>query len=144
MGIARYILVRTWGLIVTLFLLSVVVFFLMHAIPGGPFDLEGGDRGIPIPQAVREEILKRYELDGPLHLQYINYMKRAVVGDFGTSFSRPAETVIQLIGRTWKVSLQLGIATFILAILLGVTLGILAAMSVRPRRRSHHPGWRYE
>ena len=72
MGITRYILVRTWGLIVTLTLLSVVVFILMRAIPGGPFDLEGGDRGIPIPQAVREEILKKYELDGPLHLQYFN------------------------------------------------------------------------
>ncbi len=128
MGLGRYLFVRIWGLLVTLFVLSLIVFMLMHAIPGGPFDLEGGDRGIPIPKAVREEILKKYQLDGPLHMQYINYMKRALVFDFGTSFSRPAETVVQLIGRTWKVSLQLGLATFSLAMVLGVIMGILAAL----------------
>jgi len=124
----RYVINRLIGLIVTLLVLSVIVFVLMHATPGGPFDLEGGDKGVPLPDAVRQEILKKYELDKPLTIQYLNYMKRAMQFDFGRSFARPSETVAGLIGRTWKVSLQLGVATFALALILGITMGIIAAL----------------
>ncbi len=124
----RYVINRLMGLFVTIIVLSVIVFVLMHATPGGPFDLEGGDKGVPLPDAVRQEILKKYELDKPLHIQYLNYMNRAMHFDFGRSFARPSETVAELIGRTWKVSLQLGIATFTIALLLGITMGLIAAL----------------
>jgi ABC-type dipeptide/oligopeptide/nickel transport system permease component len=116
------------GLIVTLFFLSLAVFLLMHSIPGGPFDLEGGDRGIPMPEAVRKEILAQAGLDKPVHIQYINYVWRAIQFDFGRSFARPNETVTELIGRTWKVSMQLGLATFILALVVGLIMGMWAAL----------------
>ena len=125
---ARFIYIRLIGLVVTLLLLSVAVFFMMHSIPGGPFDLEGGERGVPVPDAVRKEILKKAGLDKPLHIQYINYMWRALHLDFGQSFARPNESVAQLIGRTWKVSMQLGLATFSVALILGLTLGIYASL----------------
>ena len=128
MGLGRYIFVRSCGLLVTLFILSIIVFTLMHAIPGGPFDLEGGDKGIPVPKVVRQEILKKYNLDGPLYSQYYHYMNRAVRLDFGRSFSRPSETVMGLIARTWWVSFQLGLATFLVALVVGMGLGIAAAL----------------
>ncbi len=124
----RYVINRLMGLFVTLIVLSVIVFVLMHATPGGPFDLEGGDKGVPLPDAVREEILKKYELDKPLHIQYLTYMNNALHLDFGRSFARPAETVSSLIARTWKVSLQLGVATFTIAVVFGIIMGLIAAL----------------
>lgn len=124
----RFIYLRIIGLFVTLLFLSLAVFLLMHSIPGGPFDLEGGDRGIPMPEAVRKEILAQAGLDKPVHIQYLNYVWRAMHLDFGQSFARPNETVIGLIGRTWKVSIQLGLTTFILALVLGLILGMWAAL----------------
>ena len=94
----RFIYLRIIGLFVTLLFLSLAVFLLMHSIPGGPFDLEGGDRGIPMPEAVRKEILAQAGLDKPVHIQYLNYVWRAMHLDFGQSFARPNETVIGLIG----------------------------------------------
>ena len=124
----RYVINRLLGLFVTLVVLSIIVFVLMHATPGGPFDLEGGDKGIPLPDAVRQEILKKYDLDKPLVMQYFSYVNRAIHFDFGRSFARPSETVAGLIGRTWKVSFQLGIATFAIALVLGITMGLIAAL----------------
>jgi ABC-type dipeptide/oligopeptide/nickel transport system permease component len=123
----RYVLTRLATLLVTLLLLSLGVFLLMHSIPGGPFDLEGGQKGIPVPPAVRAEILKTYGLDKPLHIQYLNYLWRALHLDFGRSFFSPGETVAQLIGRTWIVSIQLGLVTFALALVVGLALGIWSA-----------------
>lgn len=124
----RYFLTRILGLVVTLLALSLVVFALMHSIPGGPFDLEGGDKGIAVPEAVRREILKDAGLDKPLPVQYVNYIWRALHLDFGYSFVRPTETVTQLIGRTWKISFQLGLITFVVSVISGVLLGIWAAL----------------
>ncbi len=124
---ARYVLQRLLGLIGVLLLLSVVVFLLMHSIPGGPFDM-GEAKGSPLPLAVRQEILKSYGLDKPLYVQYLSYMWRAIHFDFGTSFSETSETVAELIGRTWRVSLQLGLMSFVLALVLGAFLGVWAAL----------------
>jgi peptide/nickel transport system permease protein len=126
--LARYILTRLLGLLGTLLVLSVLVFILMHSIPGGPFDLEGGDKGVSVPEAIRKEILKNAGLDKPLPEQYGIYLWNALHLDFGYSFARPTETVTELIGRTWKISAQLGIATFLMALMIGVTLGIWAAI----------------
>jgi ABC-type dipeptide/oligopeptide/nickel transport system permease component len=124
----RYILTRSLGLLLTLLLLSLVVFLLMHAIPGGPFDLEGGDKGVAVPKAVREAILAKYGLDQPLYVQYFKFLWRALHFDFGMSFSRPTETVTALIGRTWAVSFKLGMTAFLIALVLGLVLGVVAAL----------------
>jgi peptide/nickel transport system permease protein len=124
----RYIFTRLIGLFLTLFALSIAVFLLMHSIPGGPFNLEGGDKGVAVPEAIRKEILKNSGLDKPLHIQYVNYVWRALHLDFGVSFIRPTETVIELIGRTWKVSAQLGLVTIFFAVVVGMSLGIWAAL----------------
>src|SRR6476661_4438444 len=99
-----YLAGRIAGIVLVFVLVSVVAFLLMHSIPGGPFDEEKA----PLPPAAKENILRKYGLDRPLYEQYLRYMGSAVRGDFGISFQSPTETVAQLIGRTWPISMQLG------------------------------------
>jgi peptide/nickel transport system permease protein len=96
----------------------------MHSVPGGPFD----EAQMPLPPAAKANIMRKYGLDQPWHIQYLNYMGNALRGDFGISFSSPSETVIELIGRTWPVSIALGGITVVIAIGSGIMLGILAAI----------------
>ena len=126
---AKYIISRILGLLATLLVLSLVVFILMHSIPGGPFDLSGGDKGIALPDAVRQEILKNAGLDKPLPIQYLKYVWNALHFDFGTSFYKPTMTVNQIIGQNWGVSIQLGLLTFIGSSILGIFLGILSGFN---------------
>ena len=125
---AKYIFTRILGLLATLLVLSLVVFILMHSIPGGPFDLSGGDKGITLPDAVRQEILKNAGLDKPLPVQYLKYVWDALHFNFGTSFYKPTMTVNEIIGMNWKVSIQLGVMTFIGATVLGIFFGILSGL----------------
>ncbi|MBS1964312.1 MAG: ABC transporter permease, partial [Chloroflexi bacterium SZAS-1] len=98
----RYLLGRILGMLVVFIAVSIIAFLLMHSVPGGPFDEEKS----PLPPAARANILRKYGLDRPLYEQYLRYMWSALHGDFGTSFQSPTESVIQLIGRTWPVSIQ--------------------------------------
>jgi ABC-type dipeptide/oligopeptide/nickel transport system permease component len=120
----RYLIGRIGGLILVFFLVSLVAFVLMHSIPGGPFD----EPNMPLPPAAKANILAKYGLDKPLYVQYALYMGNALRGDFGISFQSPDETVIELIARTWPVSIQLGGLTVILAMGAGLILGTVAAI----------------
>jgi peptide/nickel transport system permease protein len=120
----RYLLGRLLGLITVFILVSIVAFTLMHSIPGGPFD----ESQMPLPPAAKANILRKYGLDKPLYLQYLLYMGNAVRGDFGISFQSPTETVTQLIGRTWPVSIALGGTTVLIFLTTGVLMGIIAAI----------------
>ena len=121
----RYILGRLAGLALVFVLVSIVAFILMHSIPGGPFD----EAQMPLPPAAKANILRKYGLDKPLYEQYLNYMGNALRGDFGISFQSSNERVIDLIGRTWPVSMALGGITVLIALGTGVTLGIIAAVA---------------
>jgi ABC-type dipeptide/oligopeptide/nickel transport system permease component len=119
-----YLLGRVSGIVVVFVIVSMLAFFLMHSIPGGPFDEEKS----PLPPAARANILHKYGLDRPLYEQYGLYMWNALHGDFGISFQSPTETVIELIARTWPTSMQLGGLAILLAATIGLTSGILAAV----------------
>jgi ABC-type dipeptide/oligopeptide/nickel transport system permease component len=121
---ARYLIGRVIGLIVVFLIVSIVAFALMHSIPGGPFDEEKS----PLPPAAKANILRKYGLDRPLYEQYARYMWNALQGDFGISFQSPTETVIQLIGRTWPISIQLGGLAILVAFSSGLLFGIIAAV----------------
>jgi ABC-type dipeptide/oligopeptide/nickel transport system permease component len=120
----RYLLGRLAGVVIVLLIVSVVVFLLMHAIPGGPFD----EDKVPLSPAAKANYLAKYGLDRPLPEQYLRYMTNALRGDFGTPFQSPTETVTGLISRTWPVSASLGFVTLLVAIPLGFLLGVLAAL----------------
>src|SRR5438105_12432258 len=108
---ARYLIGRIIGLVIVFVIVSIVAFGLMHSVPGGPFDEEKS----PLPPAAKANILHKYGLDKPLYEQYLLYMSNAVRGDFGISFQSPTESVIDLIGRTWPVSIQLGALAILFA-----------------------------
>ena len=121
---ARYLIGRVIGLAIVFVIVSIVAFVLMHSVPGGPFDEEK----MPLPPAAKANILRKYGLDKPLYEQYLRYMANALRGDFGISFQSPTETVIQLIGRTWPISISLGLMAIAVAFPLGLGLGILSAV----------------
>lgn len=120
----KYIVTRILGLIGVLFIVSVITFSLMHAIPGGPFDEEK----MPLSAEAKENILRKYGLDKPLYEQYGRYMWNAVQFDFGIPFQSPGETVTDLISRTWPISMQLGGMGLAIAFTMGILLGIISAV----------------
>ena len=119
----RYIAGRLVGLILTLLVVSLVTFLAMHAAPGGPYDQEK----MPLTGQQKEYILRQFGLDKPLHEQYLLFLWNALHFDFGYSYQSRAETVVQFVERTWPRSFQLGLLTFLVAVPLGLTLGIIAA-----------------
>jgi peptide/nickel transport system permease protein len=119
----RYILEQILSLIFVLLAVSIIVFTIMHAVPGGPFDEDKGR----LPPAAKENIMQKYGLDKPVWQQYLNYMSHALRFDFGIPYQQPTTTVTALIGKTWATTVQVGILTLVVAFGLGITLGMLAA-----------------
>ncbi len=119
----RYIVGRLFGLVVVLVVVSIVIFLLMHAIPGGPYK----EDQVPLSAEAKANYMRKYGLDRPLYEQYLLYMGNALRGDFGIPFQSPTETVSGLIARTWPVSASLGLVTLVISIPLGLLLGIVAA-----------------
>lgn len=121
----RYILGRIVGLAFVLFVVSLIAFLLMHAVPGGPFAPDEKGR---LPEATRQAQLEKYGLDQPIYVQYVKYVWNAVQLDFGVPFQSPTETVTELIARAWPVTLKIGIPTILLAYGLGTLMGVIAAI----------------
>ncbi|BAL99685.1 MULTISPECIES: ABC transporter permease [Caldilinea] len=120
---ARYVLGRLVGVLVVFLIVSVVIFLLMHAIPGGPYN----EDKVPLSAEAKANYLRKYGLDRPLWEQYLLYMGNALRGDFGVPFQSPTETVAGLIARTWPVSASIGALALLVALPLGLLLGTLAA-----------------
>ena len=120
----KYIITRVLGLAGVLFIVSIITFSLMHAVPGGPFDEEK----MPLSAEAKANILRKYGLDKPLHEQYARYMWNALQFDFGIPFQSPGETVTDLIVRTWPISMQLGGMGLAIAFTFGILLGIISAV----------------
>ncbi len=123
--VARYLLGRIAGLVFVLIAVSVIVFFLMHAVAGGPFAPDVRGR---IAEATREAQYAKYGLDQPVYVQYFKYMWAVLQGDLGVPFQSPTETVTGLIARAWPVTIKIGIPTILIAYGLGTLLGFIAAM----------------
>jgi peptide/nickel transport system permease protein len=121
---ARYILGRILSLVFVLFAVSLITFFLMHAVPGGPFN--PSERSLPA--ATREAQLHKYGLDKPILVQYVKYVWHVLHFDFGVPFQRPTETVTSLISSRWPVTVKIGVPTILLAYGIGTFLGFVAAI----------------
>jgi ABC-type dipeptide/oligopeptide/nickel transport system permease component len=105
-----------------------ITFGMMHAVPGGPFDVYA-DQQIPLPEHIQQNLYAKYHLDEPIYVQYLSYMGNVLRGDFGTSF-RYGEPVSDFIQRSWPITMKLGLITIVLAVIVGLTMGILS--SLRP------------
>lgn len=119
----RYIMKRLLAMIITLWFIITLTFFLMHSIPGSPFNEERATS-----EAVQRNLEAYYHLDKPLIVQYGMYLKSVVTFDFGPSIKKSSQTVNEMLGRGFPVSFELGIVTLCIAVLSGITLGIIAAL----------------
>lgn len=118
-----YAIRRILGAIPTLFVIITLTFFMMRLAPGGPFDQERR-----LPPEIAKNIAAAYDLDKPVYQQFFIYLGRLAHGDFGPSYKIRDFTVSQLIATGFPVSLRLGLAAITLAIFVGTTLGVLAAL----------------
>lgn len=122
---ARYVIKRVVAGLFSIFVLTTITFFLMHAVPGGPFSpAEQRD----VPQEVLEQIEAKYGLDKPVYEQYLLYMGGLLHGDFGNSFKKVDTSVNELIGSGFPVSAEVGGLAILLAMIVGIPLGILSAI----------------
>ena len=97
----RYIAKRLGVGVISLFILVTVTFFLLHAIPGGPFSPEDNRN---VPPKILEKISEQYGLNDPVPDQYARYLSNLLHGDFGTSFKKQDTTVNELISQGFPVS----------------------------------------
>jgi oligopeptide transport system permease protein len=118
-----YILRRVLGTIPTLFVIVTISFFLIRLAPGGPFDLER-----PLDARILENLKRTYGLDQPLWVQYGRYLKGLLTFDFGPSYIMHDFQVRELFAKGLPVSIRLGGLGLSLAIIVGMTLGCIAAL----------------
>ncbi|HVX72515.1 MAG TPA: ABC transporter permease [Devosia sp.] len=123
-----FILRRTLSMLVTFIVVSIVIFLMMHSIPGGPFD----GYEMPLPDNIKQKLMAQLGLDRPLWEQYLRYMWGVLHLDFGVPYQSPGETVMGLVAHAWLPSLTLGG----LGILVGAPIGILLGMAAALRRNS--------
>ena len=119
----RFILRRVLEAIPTLLVLITISFFMMRLAPGSPFT---GDRMLP--PEVLANIEAKYNLNAPLYEQYFDYLKQLLRGDLGPSFRYRDYTVNELIATHFPTSAKLGMAAFILDVILGTLAGTIAAL----------------
>lgn len=121
-----YLIRRILWLVPTLLAMALVTFLVMHATPGSPLEPEGGNN--PLSPAEQKNLAAKYGLDRPLWEQFGRFLLNAVRGDFGHSYVYKTRTVGEILWEAFPVSLQLGTLALIVAAVLGIALGILAAM----------------
>lgn len=121
----RYIIRRLLWAIPVLFFVALVVFVLIRAIPGGPFDF-AGDKSLP--PSVVKNLEAKYHLNDPMWKQFVDYLWDLLHGDLGPSFRYRNRTVNDIIAQGLPVSAQLGILSMIIAIVIGIPMGIIAAL----------------
>ncbi|MEW6636256.1 MAG: ABC transporter permease [Actinomycetota bacterium] len=118
----RYVLKRAAYMIVTLFIIISITFFISKLLPGTPFADE------KLTPQLREVLFEKYGLDEPLYVQYARYMLNVAQGDLGNSFYFEGTPVTQMILQRLPVSAFLGVQAVILGLVLGLGLGIIAAL----------------
>ncbi|MFD2681243.1 oligopeptide ABC transporter permease [Bacillus seohaeanensis] len=119
----KYTIQRVVYMIITLLLIATATFFLMKLLPGSP--LTNQERLSPEQQQI---ILDKYGLNDPLPVQYVNYMTNLVQGDLGLSFQYDNRPVTAIIGDRIGPSAQLGFQAMVLGTIVGILLGIVAAL----------------
>lgn len=119
----RFITRRLLETIPVLFAIITATFFMIRFVPGGPFTAE---RGIS-PEILRN-LEEHYGLNQPLHIQYFEYLGNLLKGDLGPSFKYPNRTVNEIIADKLPTSLELGSWSLLVALLIGLPLGVLAAV----------------
>jgi oligopeptide transport system permease protein len=118
-----YIVRRFLWIIPVLFVVSIITFSLMHAVPGGPWA-----RDKALPAGIMATLNAKYGLDQPVVVQYANWVGNLLQGNLGPSYKFTDRTVNDIVGGGILTTVQLGLMAFLLAVLLGIPLGVIAAL----------------
>jgi oligopeptide transport system permease protein len=121
--LTRYLIRRLLWIIPVLFAVSLITFTLMHAVPGGPWAREKA-----LPANVIAALNAKYGLDDPVPLQYIHWVGNLLQGNLGPSYKFVDRSVNDIVGGGLMVTIQLGLMAFALSVLVGIPLGIFAAL----------------
>jgi oligopeptide transport system permease protein len=119
----KFVLRRLMWLVVVLLVVSFITFALMHLVPGGPWDKEK-----QLAPQVIANLNQKYGLDKPFMLQYVNYMWGVAHGNLGVSYSYQDRGVTQIILEGLPKTATLGVLAFLLSIIIGIPLGMAAAL----------------
>src|SRR5690606_25708171 len=120
-----YFLRRVFSSLIVILIIASSTFMLLRFLPGGPFDEEKA-----LPPLVKANIEKKYGLDKPMVEQYFSYIVGLSKGHLGYSYKYECREVTEIIKDSFPVSFKLGFYALILAFLIGIPLGLMAA--------SHH------
>ena len=118
----KYIIKRILLAVLTVFIIAAITFFLMHAVPGGPFNREKA-----LSEATINALNERYGLDRPLIVQFFLYLKEILKGDFGVSLKNGRE-ISAIFAESFPISCKLGLMAVAVALLIGTVLGSFAAL----------------
>lgn len=118
-----YLIRRIVWIIPVLFTVSILTFILMHSVPGGPWDSEK-----VLPENVKAALDREYGLDKPLPEQYLTWVGGFVQGDLGPSYRYKDRRVNDIVADGLPITIQLGVMAFAVAVLVGIPLGIFAAL----------------
>lgn len=110
-------------MVLTLWIIVTATFFLMHSLPGTPLKNEE-----KLPPLIRDQIMETYGLKDPLPVQYVNFMKRLVQGDFGQSLSYDGRSVTEMLLQGFEASAFIGAQALVFGVLVGLLLGVGAAL----------------
>lgn len=119
----KYIIKRFIASIITILVVVTVTFFLMHLIPGGPFDKDK-----KVPPQILQAMNKKYGLDKPLITQYGIYLVNLSHFDLGPSMKNEGKTVNDIINYSFKSSAKLGAVAVLFALITGILIGVQAAL----------------
>ncbi|WP_425448228.1 ABC transporter permease [Dethiothermospora halolimnae] len=121
--LGRFIFKRLISMLITIILVTTFTFILMHSIPGGPFTKEK-----KVPPAIEEALEEKYNLNDPLPIQYIDYLKGIATFDLGPSFQYEGMSVNKLIKDGFPTSAKIGGLSVLLTLIVGIPFGILSAL----------------
>ncbi|MDR0268944.1 ABC transporter permease [Paenibacillus sp.] len=119
----RYVAKKFLYMLLSLFILISATFFLMKAIPGDPFMSEK-----KVPPEIQARLMEQYGLDKPVYEQYFKYLGGIAKGDFGISMKHQNQEVTDIILETFSASLKLGLCAIVISVIVGILLGMLAAL----------------
>jgi oligopeptide transport system permease protein len=119
----RFLVRRLVAIVPTLWVIVTITFFLIRLAPGGPFQSERD-----IPAEAKTALAAKYGLDQPLHVQYGRYLANVVRFDLGPSYKYPSRSVREIVLGALPTSLELGGLALLLALVIGIPVGTLAAV----------------
>lgn len=121
-GLLTYVLKRMGEALVVVVVIATLTFLLLRILPGGPFDQEKA-----LPPEVKANIEAKYNLNAPIHVQYMDYMVALLHGDLGESYKYIGRPITDILAETLPNSLQLGLYALLISFLIGIPAGVYAA-----------------